>query len=75
MILKQIYNTDHKSQILIDLPESFRNKKKILVVLDDSVDIRTEKMEFMKKAQNDPLFFADINSVIQDFEKIDNESI
>ena len=63
MIFKQIYNTDNKNQILINLPENFRGKKRILVVLDDSIDIKENKMELMKKASEDPLFIADINSI------------
>lgn len=75
MILKQIYNTYNKSQILIDLPENFRKNKKVLVVIDDSIDDKLEKLEIMKKAQNDPLFLADIGSINNDFDNIDSESI
>lgn len=67
MVLKQIYNTDNKDQLLINLPESFRKKKRILVVIDDSVDSKTEKMERMKMATKDPLFIADIERVTDDF--------
>ena len=38
MIVKQVYNTDNKKQLLINLPDSFRKKRRVLVVLDDSVD-------------------------------------
>ena len=73
MIVKQIYNTDHKMQILVDLPESFSKKSPVLIVLDDSIDSNSEKMELMKHAKNDPLFQADINDVTEDFQAIDNE--
>ena len=73
MIVKQIYNTDHKKQILVDLPESFSKKSRVLIVLDDSIDSNSEKMELMKHAKNDPLFQADINDVTEDFQAIDNE--
>jgi hypothetical protein len=73
MVLKQIYNTDNKNQILINLPESFRKKKRVLVVINDSVDSKAEKMELMKKASKDPLFQADIEAITNDFRNIDSE--
>jgi len=73
MIVKQIYNTDHKKQILVDLPESFSKKNRVIIVLDDSVDSNREKMELMKQAKNDPLFKTDIEDVSNDFRVIDNE--
>ena len=73
MIAKQIYNTDHKKQILVDLPESFSKKNRVIIVLDDSVDSNREKMELMKQAKNDPLFKTDIEDVSNDFRVIDNE--
>ena len=73
MIVKQVYNTDHKKQILVDLPEYFRKKSRVLIVLDDSIDSNSEKRELMKHAKNDPLFQADIKDVTQDFQAIDNE--
>ncbi len=73
MIVKQVYNTDHKKQILVDLPEYFRKKSRVLIVLDDSIDSNSEKRELMKHAKNDPLFQADIKDVTEDFQAIDNE--
>ena len=63
MIIKQVYNTENKAQLLINLPDSFRNKRRLLVVLDDSVDARADKLELMKCAKNDPLFQADIQEI------------
>ena len=73
MVVKQIYNTDHKKQILVDLPESFSKKNRVLIVLDDSIDSNGEKMELMKQAKNDPLFKADIEDVSTDFVAADSE--
>ncbi len=75
MIVKQIYKTENKSQLMIDIPERFRGKKRILVVLDDSVDATSEKMLMMQKAGNDPMFQADIDSVSADFGAIDFETV
>lgn len=73
MIVKQIYKTDNKSQLLINIPENFRSKRHILVVLDDSVDTKADKMDLMKIASIDPLFLADIKTISQDFSKVDSE--
>ena len=75
MIVKQIYNTDNKTQLMINLPDTFRRKRRILVVLDDSIDAKTDKLDLMKKASKDPLFLADIDSVTKDFSSIDSELI
>jgi hypothetical protein len=73
MIVKQIYKTDNKSQLLINIPKDFRSKKHILVVLDDSFDSKADKIALMKIASNDPLFLADVESVSNDFKNIDSE--
>ena len=75
MIVKQVYNTDNKKQLLINLPDSFRKKRRVLVVLDDSVDTKADKLELMKSAKNDPLFQADIEEISNDFGVIDSESL
>ncbi len=73
MIVKQIYNTNNKTQLMINLPDTFRQKRRILVVLDDSIDIKTEKLDLLKNASTDPLFLADIDSVSRDFRNVDSE--
>ena len=75
MIVKRIYNTDHKKQIVVNLPEYFRSKRRLLVVLDDSVDAQSEKMELMKMAKNDPLFQADVEEISKDFRATDIEAL
>ena len=73
MIVKQVYKTENKSQLMINLPENFRSKKRILVVLDDSVDTNIDKMDLMKMASTDPLFLADIDTISKDYRNIDSE--
>lgn len=75
MIVKQIYNTYNKTQLIINLPDSFREKERILVVLNDSVDTKTEKLDLILKASTDPLFLSDIESVSKDFGNIDSENL
>lgn len=73
MIVKQIYKTGNKSQLLINIPENFRCKRHILVLLDDSIDTKADKMDLMKLASKDPLFLADIETVSTDFRNVDSE--
>ncbi len=73
MIEKQIYKTNNKSKITINIPEKFRNKKKLLIVIDDSIDSEKDKIELMKKAANDQLFIDDIEQVTEDFKHTDKD--
>ena len=72
MIYKQIYKTNAESQLTINLPENFRIKKYVLVMLDDSVDSKATKVDLMKMASNDPLFLADIADISRDFKDVDS---
>ncbi|MBN8702941.1 MAG: hypothetical protein J0M08_07745 [Bacteroidetes bacterium] len=71
MTLRNIYEVKN-NQLIINLPDSFRNKKKLLVTVDDSVDTKTQKLELLKKAVNDSLFLDDIKSVNDDFQSIED---
>ncbi|HED37328.1 MAG TPA: hypothetical protein ENI76_03665 [Ignavibacteria bacterium] len=72
---RQIYEVPTDKRIIIKLPQTFNNKKKILVILDDSVDIQTQKLEQLRKAPNDPLFMTDMKEVEKDFSSIDSETL
>ena len=63
------------NQLIINLPEEFRNKKKVLVIVDDTIDSKTEKLTLLKQAASDPLFIADIKAVNDDFGDIDHETL
>lgn len=73
MTLKQICDIKD-NQIVLTLPENFRDRKKVLVTIDDSIDLKAEKFELLKQAVTDPLFLADIKQVSEDFNFIDNEA-
>ena len=75
MIIKQIYNTENKSNLTITLPENFRKKRRVLVVLDDSVDTKSEKLKLMALASKDPIYIADIEETVADFKNIDPEHL
>ncbi|PSR54802.1 hypothetical protein AHMF7605_15465 [Adhaeribacter arboris] len=74
MKLKQIYDVSN-NQLIINLPESFSNKRRVLVIIDDDIDEVNEKLLLLKQATNDPLFLADIQEVKEDFNFIDSETI
>ncbi|WP_146153599.1 hypothetical protein [Adhaeribacter arboris] len=63
------------NQLIINLPESFSNKRRVLVIIDDDIDEVNEKLLLLKQATNDPLFLADIQEVKEDFNFIDSETI
>lgn len=73
MIEKRIYQTKNKKQLVIRIPEKFRDKNKLLIVIDDSVDSRSEKMKLMRKASDDHLFKSDIEEISNDFKHSDRE--
>ena len=68
MTLRKVFNNKN-NQLIIDLPESFRDKKQVLVIVDDNFNSSNEKMDMIKKAATDPLFLSDINEVNKDFGK------
>ena len=74
MTASQVYSTNN-NQIIIDLPEKFRGKEKLLITIDDHIETKSEKLLKLKDAQNDPLFLADIEEIEKDFEAIENNEI
>ncbi|MFH1005283.1 MAG: hypothetical protein V1781_07305 [Bacteroidota bacterium] len=57
------------------MPDSFKDKKQVLVIVNDSVDNRSKKYELLKLASVDPLFNADIKEINDDFNAIDSETL
>ena len=74
MTHRQIYNISN-NKLVINLPDSFKNKKQVLVTLDDSVETFAEKLALMKQAASDPLFLSDVKEVNDDFGSIDHETL
>lgn len=74
MKLKRIYDVSN-NQLIINLPERFRNKKRLLVIVDDTIDEVNEKLALLEQAATDPLFLADIQKIKEDFDFIDSETI
>lgn len=51
------------NQVIVTLPPDFINKKQVTIYVDDQVDARSQKLEALRKASNDPLFLADIKEI------------
>lgn len=73
MTIRQVCEIKN-NQLIINLPEDFKNKKSVFVTVEDSVDKYDEKMLLLKKASTDPLFIADIKEIKDDFKIIDLET-
>lgn len=61
-------------QIILDLPDSF-HQKRVMIVVEDIADERADKIKLMREAANDPLYLADMQEVQDDFRAIDGETI
>lgn len=73
MVFKQVYKTNDKNQIIVQLPDKFKKNKQVLVMVDDSFDTKNEKIAQMKAAANDPLFLSDVVDISKDFSFTDQE--
>lgn len=74
MTFRQICTVTN-NQIIVNLPPDFGDKKQVTVVIDDTVDTRSQKLEQLKAALNDPLFLEDVKDVHTDFDSIDHETL
>jgi hypothetical protein len=72
MTIRQVCDINN-NQLVINLPSDFKGKKRVVVTVDDLVDVYSEKLLQLKRASNDPLFIADIKEVNDDFKTIDSE--
>jgi len=75
MTFKQTYEIQKDNQLLINLPDGFKKKKRVMVIIEDIKEEQEDKFKLMKKAAKDPLFLADIEEVNEDFKNIDKELI
>lgn len=63
------------NKVVVELPPDFAGKKQVTIYVDDQVDVRSEKLEALKHASNDPLFLTDIKEIQDDFDIIDHETL
>ena len=66
MTLRRIHEIKN-NQIVIPLPEDFKNVTQLFVTVDDAADVTKEKYSLLKQAATDPLFLNDIKEVNNGF--------
>ena len=74
-MLKQIYDVPKNHQLIINLPETFNENKKVLVTIDNISDNQQKKIELLKEAVKDPLFMEDLEEVNRDFDRLETETL
>ena len=75
MTYRQTCEIQNNNQVIITLPDQFKQKKKVRVIIEDLNDEQADKIKLLKKASKDPLFLADIDEINEDFKNIDKELI
>jgi len=73
MTFEKTYEVKKDNRIIIKLPERFKSKKQVKVIIEDVDDSRQEKIKLLRKASKDPLFLSDINEINSDFADSDYE--
>jgi hypothetical protein len=73
MTFEKTYEVQKDNRLIIKLPERFKSKKRVKVIIEDVDDSRQEKIKLLSKASKDPLFLSDINEVNSDFADSDSE--
>ena len=63
------------NKIVITLPENFKGMKEVVVLVDDAVNSKSQKLELLKKASTDVLFLSDIEEIHKDFGSIEHETL
>ena len=75
MTFGKTYEIQKNNQLTIKLPEKFKSKKRVRIIIEDVDDDRNAKLDLLKKASKDPLFLSDIQEVKDDFQYSDREAI
>ncbi len=75
MSFKEIFDVPKNHQLIINLPQDFPSKKKVVVTVEEIPLSKKEKMKRMKRAASDPLFIQDMSEVNNDFEGISDENL
>ncbi len=73
MTFEKTYEVKKDNRLIIKLPERFRSKKRVKVIIEDVEESRQDKIKLIKQASKDPLFLSDINEINSDFEDSDRE--
>ena len=63
------------NKLTINLPDEFKSKKRVRVIIEDVDDDRKRKLKLLKGAAKDPLFLSDIKEITEDFQYSDKEAL
>jgi len=75
MTFEKTYDIQKNNKLIIDLPEWFKARKKVRLIIEDIDEQRELKIASLKMTQNDSLFLADIAENTTVFENSDNDSL
>ena len=70
MTFEKTYDLNDNNQLIIKLPERFRSKKRVRVIIEDIDNDYNDKIESLQRAVNGPLFLSDIQEVQDDFQYV-----
>jgi hypothetical protein len=70
MTVRQIHQIQN-NQVIINLPDDFKNAKGVIITIDDHLDESSKKMLLMQQAKNDLLFQQDLKDVEDNFKFLD----
>ena len=75
MSFKEIFDVPKDHQLVINLPQNFPSKKKVVVTVESVPISKKEKIKLMKRAASDRLYLQDMSEVNNDFDLISDESL
>ncbi len=73
MTFEKTYEVQKNNRLIIKLPDRFKTKKRVRVIVEDIDENRDEKIKLLNNASKDPLFLSDIAEISEDFENSDKE--
>jgi len=73
MTFEKTYDIHKNNKLIIELPEKFKSKKRVRVIVQDIDENRSKKIKLLHKASIDPLFLSDIDEISRDFKISDKE--
>jgi len=75
MTFERTYELKDNNQLIIRLPDRFKSKKRVRVIIEDIDEDNKSKIESLKRAAKDPLFLSDVQEIQDDFQYSDKETL
>ncbi|MBD0289165.1 MAG: hypothetical protein ICV79_27660 [Flavisolibacter sp.] len=73
MSIEQIIDVPANGQLVIQLPSSLKNKKRVKLIIDEIDEALENKIALLNKASQDKDFLSDLEEVNNDFEFIEKD--